>query len=256
MHHVLRSLQALTCLKPLTQLQQLSLARCRLLAGAAAECVTSMQSLTALSFSGCCFLDADALGHVAKGATALHTLDISGCIALAGPALNQLVPMGSLQRLSLARCFFMDSEGLRHIACLPKLRYRPDPMMCHSNGPEGSHVAIPRYHELHTYLYTRSAHSFATDAQTFGDRVYSSVQSCLCGYMPNVQTLSIRMCRHLDVARCDRLSPLHCGPLQHAAALEQLNVGDVAPMGAFRSEDWPKLSHVQVTRLPFMLEEL
>lgn len=113
---------ALTCLKPLTGLHQLSLARCRLLAGAAAACVTCMRSLTALSFSGCCFLDGDALGHIAKGATALHTLDLSGCIALAGPALNQLVPMDSLERLSLARCFFMDGEGIQHVSRLPKLR--------------------------------------------------------------------------------------------------------------------------------------
>lgn len=116
---------ALTSLKPLTGLQQLSLARCRLLAGAAAECVTCMRALTALSFSGCCFLDADALGHIARGATALHTLDISGCIALAGPALHQLAPMAHLERLSLARCFFMDGEGLRHVAQLPKLRCLP-----------------------------------------------------------------------------------------------------------------------------------
>lgn len=64
------------------------------------------------------------------------------------------------------------------------------------------------------------------------------------------------VCRHLDVARCDRLFPSDCGPLQQAAALELLNVGDASPMGAFCSQEWPGLSHVQVTRLPFMLEEL
>ena len=245
------SLQALTCLKPLTQLQQLSLARCRLLAGVAAECVTSMRALTALSFSGCCFLDADALGHVARGATALHTLDISGCIALAGPALNQLVPMACLERLSLARCFFMDSEGIRHVSCLPKLRYPPTSALSQSLGTKGSaRVVTYRFHGRRNSLHAWHAHNNSCDSAS------SSAQACLLRHLSSAQNRSSRICRHLDVARCDRLSPQHCGPLQHAAALEQLNVGDVAPMGGFCIEDWPKLSHVRVTRLPFMLEEL
>lgn len=82
--------------------------------------------------------------------------------------------------------------------------------------------------------------------------VYKHACSATCP----VHIIARLICRHLDIARCDRLSPQHCGPLQHAAALEQLNVGDVAPMGGFCIEDWPKLSHVRVTRLPFMLEEL
>lgn len=213
-------------------LENLDISNTRLLGATHLPALSALTSLTRLSLANSVELSSRALAALAP-LTGLRALSLARCRLLAGAAAVCITRMGALTALSFSGCCFLDADALGHIASATALQMLDLSGCVALAGP-----ALARLEPMANLRRLSLARCFFMDDEGVHH----------CARLP--------MLAELDLARCDRVVPGATTPLAAARSLQVLNVGDVPPMGTFRSEDWPRLAHLRITRLPHMLEEL